>query len=232
MHLYTLHTHTNKQTNTHTQATGEYELLNYSDHGSVVDGVLYSCDFSDKTSPNSHQQSSAESPIIVEKAREKVERARRALRDQGEAQRALEGALSLSRHPGREEGGGEGSRRTTYNSSVVSIPLTLSRAKKLSAGVPTNKNTDDAGRSEKISSRVSLSLLCPEPPAKPCVCRRSASCLVGTTRKGWEGTATLYHGSRLRFGCLQFVFSTAGKPGHTELLESLSPLLYNASDPT
>ena len=208
--------------------TGEYELLNYSDHGSGVDGVLYSCDFSDKTSVEVKQTSSA-TGLSPDKAREKVESARRNLRDQAEAKRALEGALSLSRHLGKEEGGGEGSRRTTYNSSVVSIPLVLSRAKKLSAGVPAGSKTP--GKTEPVPEKPtphpsSISLLCPDPPLNPCVCRHSASCLVGTNRKGWEGTATLYHGSRLRFGCLQFVFSVAGRPGHAELLDSLSPLLH------
>jgi hypothetical protein len=209
------------------KVTGEYELLNYSDHGSVVDGVLYSCDFSDKTPVDNGQVSSPRAPPSRDRAREKVETARKGLRDQPAARRALEGALSLSRHPGKEEGGGEGSRRTTYNSSVVSIPLILSRAKKLSAGVPadTSEPSKTGATSENAAVCSELSLLCPAPPASPCLCRRSASCLVGTNRKGWEGTATLYHGSRLRFGCLQFVFSVSGRPGHAELLDSLSPLL-------
>ena len=37
------------------EATEEYELINYSDHGSVVDGVLYSCDFSDKGRDNGNK---------------------------------------------------------------------------------------------------------------------------------------------------------------------------------
>lgn len=31
------------------QNTKHYELLNYSEHGTTVDNVLYSCDFSEKT---------------------------------------------------------------------------------------------------------------------------------------------------------------------------------------
>ena len=30
------------------QTSKHYELLNYSEHGTTVDNVLYSCDFSDK----------------------------------------------------------------------------------------------------------------------------------------------------------------------------------------
>lgn len=33
------------------QNTKHYELLNYSEHGTTVDNVLYSCDFSEKASP-------------------------------------------------------------------------------------------------------------------------------------------------------------------------------------
>lgn len=35
------------------QTTKHYELLNYSEHGTTVDNVLYSCDFSDKLSSKS-----------------------------------------------------------------------------------------------------------------------------------------------------------------------------------
>ena len=59
-------------------------------------------------------------------------------------------------------------------------------------------------------------------PLTPCLCRRSASSVVGSSGRGWEGTATLYHGSKLRFGCIQFVLSLAGRPGHAELVDGLS----------
>ena len=38
--------------------TRHYELLNYSEHGTTVDNVLYSCDFSDKSSAAGSQTSS------------------------------------------------------------------------------------------------------------------------------------------------------------------------------
>lgn len=66
------------------------------------------------------------------------------------------------------------------------------------------------------------------PPSVPCGCRKSLSSVVGSNGKGWEGTATLYHGSRLRFGCLQFILSLAGRPGHSELIQALTDQL----DPT
>jgi hypothetical protein len=40
-----------------------------------------------------------------------------------------------------------------------------------------------------------------------CSCRTSSSSLIGGSGAGWEGTALLNHGSYIKFGCLQFVFS-------------------------
>ena len=34
-----------------TQTSRQFELLNYSEHGTTVDNVLYSCDFSEKATP-------------------------------------------------------------------------------------------------------------------------------------------------------------------------------------
>lgn len=56
----------------------------------------------------------------------------------------------------------------------------------------------------------------------PCGCDRSPLSALEFEGKGWEGTATLYHGSRLRFGCLQFILSLAGRPGHKELVHALA----------
>jgi hypothetical protein len=42
---------------------------------------------------------------------------------------------------------------------------------------------------------------------KPCNCKGSSSSLIGGSGAGWEGTALLHHGSYIKVGCLQFVFS-------------------------
>lgn len=55
----------------------------------------------------------------------------------------------------------------------------------------------------------------------PCCCNRNPSSALEFSGKGWEGTATLYHGSRLQFGCLQFILSLAGRPGHKLLIQAL-----------
>lgn len=43
----------------------------------------------------------------------------------------------------------------------------------------------------------------------PCGCKSSSSSLIGGSGAGWEGTALLHHGSYIKLGCLQFVFSIA-----------------------
>lgn len=42
---------------------------------------------------------------------------------------------------------------------------------------------------------------------RPCGCKASGSSLIGGSGAGWEGTALLHHGSHVKLGCLQFVFS-------------------------
>ena len=40
-----------------------------------------------------------------------------------------------------------------------------------------------------------------------CSCKHSPSAIIGSTGCGWEGSATINHGSHIKFGCLQFLFS-------------------------
>ena len=280
------------------QSTEDYELINYSDHGSVVDGVLYSCDFSDKQSeyPPSPSSSPSSAPLLTldditalgsgvraERARKRMEAARKSLEDQERARKALEGALNLAAHFHTAEqapGDDKAPTRTTFNSSsplytgikrnldvssIVSIPLT--KTKKGVAGSSGNSTPKSSSvssssavtktslkdpsfqanlrKSIRLQSSTQVTtplhsldqasasssskralLLCEEEeaPHTPCNCKRSASSLVGTSGRGWEGTATLYHGSRLRFGCVHFVLSISGRPGHLELLQSLEDL--------
>lgn len=42
---------------------------------------------------------------------------------------------------------------------------------------------------------------------KTCACKSSCSTLIGGNGAGWEGTALLHHGSYIKIGCIQFVFS-------------------------
>ncbi len=285
------------------QATEEYELMNYSDHGSVVDGVLYSCDFSDKpcredSFKSYHSPASSITPshppppsltlddlralgtgLRADRARARLQATRKNLEDLERAQKALEGALKLVR-PFSREGAAQSEstlgKRTTENSSVVSIPL--SKTKKMctvsispkkanshhSNPVKASSNLkqvshQNASKPPSIVTSSQKSLQAPhstaptthksnpstdEPSAqprhlhslqryqKPCVCKRSASSLVGSNGKGWEGTALLCHGSRVRFGCVQFVLSIAGRPGHSELVRAILELRGDGSSST
>lgn len=287
------------------QASQEYELINYSEHGSVVDGVLYSCDFSDKN-PSSFSSvhltvddiTALGSGRRAQKAKERLNIARKSLEDKREAKRALEAALKLAvpasildesflaEEMSKAEGlvTRMGLKRVAAETSVVSIPLAKTRKidpaveQKPSTGaqdkLKTNailatqtknscnkkttnpnsqlkKNSLNCHRAPSVNkdyahphqikretktasllvrqtlgakeaAECSTTLSKELQPIVPCMCKRSASSVVGSNGKGWEGTATLYHGSKLRFGCIQFVLSLAGRPGHAELVKELS----------
>ncbi|TMS07123.1 PHD finger protein 12 [Larimichthys crocea] len=121
--------------------TKHYELLNYSEHGTTVDNVLYSCDFSEKASP------SPPSGLVAK----------------------VQGIIRRSKKREDDEG----------SSSVVGL---------LPAGGVMSSQPQG-------SSELS------------CSCKASSSSLIGGSGAGWEGTALLHHGSYIKLGCLQFVFS-------------------------
>ncbi|XP_032644627.1 PHD finger protein 12 isoform X2 [Chelonoidis abingdonii] len=115
--------------------TKHYELLNYSEHGTTVDNVLYSCDFSEKSTPIPPSS-------IVAKVQSVIKC-----------------------HKGRKQD------EEPHEEAVV-------------------MNSQAQGQRQK-----------------PCNCKASSSSLIGGSGAGWEGTALLHHGSYIKLGCLQFVFS-------------------------
>ncbi|XP_044057674.1 PHD finger protein 12 isoform X2 [Siniperca chuatsi] len=121
--------------------TKHYELLNYSEHGTTVDNVLYSCDFSEKASP------SPPSGLVAK----------------------VQGIIRRSKKHEDDEG---------PNCVVGLLP---------NGGV---MSSQPQGGSELL-----------------CSCKASSSSLIGGSGAGWEGTALLHHGSYIKLGCLQFVFS-------------------------
>ncbi|CAB1348055.1 unnamed protein product [Coregonus sp. 'balchen'] len=126
--------------------TKHYELLNYSEHGTTVDNVLYSCDFSEKASPSPASG-------LVSKVQGIVRRCK--MREQEE-----EGA--------------------------------------------------EAGPGHRTGLMPSGGLMSCQPQGGPrlsCNCKASSSSLIGGSGAGWEGTALLHHGSYIKLGCMQFVFS-------------------------
>lgn len=138
----------------------QYELLNYSEHGTTVDNVLYSCDFSEKMSQSPSSNLLAKVQNVIRRGRKK-EQEDSAL---GEASTTEGGVMSCQSH---------------------------------------------------------------EAPITPCNCKNSGSSLIGGSGAGWEGTALLHHGSHVKLGCLQFIFSItefANKPPKEELTTcSLTP---------
>ncbi|XP_012671993.2 PHD finger protein 12 [Clupea harengus] len=126
--------------------TKQYELLNYSEHGTTVDNVLYSCDFSEKTHPSPASSTVVQVQSIIRRCKKK--------RRRGEGQQAM----------GVEEDAAEG-------------------------GVMSRRSLDTRSSS--------------------CSCRASGSSLIGGSGAGWEGTALLHHGSCIKLGCQQFLFSIA-----------------------
>ena len=208
--------------------------MNYSEHGSIVDGVLYSCDFSDKAAASSEAAAvlmlddltARGDGIRAERAKRRLEAARRNLRDKERAKRAIDGALNLSRSLSKdcvlEPGSLSGSKRPNDTltlpgspppSSVVSIPL--AKARKNS---PAHAQYNDVFCTWRNKGTPSTKDSQPSSPSlRSCMCKRSASSVLGCDGKGWEGAANIYHGSRLRFGCIQLVLSTSGDQATTEL---------------
>ncbi|KAJ7995867.1 hypothetical protein DPEC_G00231170 [Dallia pectoralis] len=124
--------------------TKQYELLNYSEHGTTVDNVLYSCDFSEKTSPSPASS-------LVSRVQNIIKRCKRRKQEEEEEEEGVQEHVAL------EE--------------------------------------------ETMSQRQG-------PPSCPgCDCKASSSSLIGGSGAGWEGTALLHHGSFIKLGCMQFVFS-------------------------
>ncbi|XP_063151140.1 PHD finger protein 12 isoform X2 [Candoia aspera] len=120
--------------------TKHYELLNYSEHGTTVDNVLYSCDFSEKT--------------------------------------ALVPPSSL----------------------VAKVQHVLKRHK-------SRKPPEEEPPPSEEAAAVAMRAQAQGQARPPCSCRASSSSLIGGSGAGWEGTALLHHGSYIKLGCLQFVFS-------------------------
>lgn len=115
--------------------TKHYELLNYSEHGTTVDNVLYSCDFSEKMTP------------------------------------------------------------TPPSSIVAKVQSVIKRHK-------SRKQEEEAHEEAAVMNSQAQGQ-----HRKPCNCKASSSSLIGGSGAGWEGTALLHHGSYIKLGCLQFVFS-------------------------
>ncbi|MBN3319915.1 SEZ6 protein, partial [Atractosteus spatula] len=142
--------------------TKHYELLNYSEHGTTVDNVLYSCDFSEKTTPSP-------SSSVVSKVQSIIRRCKKRKQAEEECAAAAAVAAAAAQEVGVMSCQAQGGRR------------------------------------------------------HPCNCKASSSSLIGGGGAGWEGTALLHHGSYIKLGCLQFVFSIAEFASKQPKEEELAP---------
>lgn len=148
------------------EMTRHFELLNYSEHGTTVDNVLYSCDFSDKPATTPHP-----SPVVA----------------------AVREIISKNKN--------------------------------------NKKNSNNSTNGDSSRDRFLMSAHSQE-PLRPCNCKASSWSFMGGTGAGWEGTALLNHGSYIKLGCLQFVFSIvdqhicpepAGPPGSLTVPRAVKP---------
>lgn len=144
------------------ETTRHYELLNYSEHGTTVDNVLYSCDFSDKTATTPQP-----TPFVA----------------------------SVRSIINKKKGNANASIASNHNSTC----------KKDMTTTTTTEETKD-GEKATVNNRLTMSARC-RGVKKQCSCKGSSSSLIGGSGAGWEGTALLHHGSYIKTGCLQFVFS-------------------------
>ena len=226
------------------QDNADNELINYSEHGSIVDGVLYSCDFSDKLPNDVTNPPYLLADDIVgrgagrraEKAKKRLITARKSLQEKTQAAKALSAACKLSKSivkdympdntiiatvgskRRRSTDEGSSSPNGSPACSIVSIPL--SKTKKTTNNRTSNEKKRITLVPEKKPALTDHQSTHPA-DYKACYCKRSASSLIGTGGKGWEGAAMVSHGSKLRFGCIQLVLSISNKPGYNELQQAL-----------
>ncbi|XP_038062063.1 PHD finger protein 12-like [Patiria miniata] len=131
--------------------TRHYELINYSEHGTTADNVLYSCDFSDKRSSTPPPASP-----FVKSVRSYIRKGKR--------------------------------KRESSDGKIKDEEV---------------KEEEEKSKDEEPAMMSATS----NHFKRPCSCKVSSSTLIGGSGAGWEGTAILHHGSYVKMGCLQFVFS-------------------------
>ncbi|XP_035776337.1 PHD finger protein 12-like [Anopheles albimanus] len=151
------------------EVTQMFELINYSEYGTEVNGQLYGCDFSDhsscrRTEANESCRSGAT-----------VQRKKNGRNEDGTMQEESSSPGILASNAKNEQ----------LRQEVQSI---LSKSRK--------PNTLEEFYASTCMADVPI-------PACKCSPDRRIPVLVN----GWEGSAILYHGALLRFGCHAFVFT-------------------------
>lgn len=181
------------------QSSRTYELINYSEHGTTVDNVLYSCDFSDKkvqSAKHSNLNSQTVSTVktVANKRKKKVSDDRRVKNEHANA----DDTFTDKRHAKRrklikEETEGNAQKLFDFKTSKITFRWDHD-SENVERVITNGKNA------LTMSSKSGQSY-------KPCACKSSCSSLIGANGAGWEGTAILHHGSHIKIGCHQFIFS-------------------------
>lgn len=117
--------------------------------------------------------------------------------------------LSPKKHLDTENATNSSNNSKNRKSKKVSSPS--DGGKSTSSGNKVNLKKHDTSdlNVQKLTVSVQGQLMRakPSPVTSCCSCKHSPSAIIGSTGCGWEGSATINHGSHIKFGCLQFLFS-------------------------
>uniref|UniRef100_A0A182SX22 PHD finger protein 12 n=1 Tax=Anopheles maculatus TaxID=74869 RepID=A0A182SX22_9DIPT len=151
------------------EVTQMFELINYSEFGTEVNGHLYACDFSDHSTLRCTYESSTQLDTIVD--------AKKAISDGQD-----------SNSVGMQPTGTKVDARNQVKQDVQSI-------------LEKSRQTQAQLRQEEFYAST-----CMADRSIP-LCKCAPERRIPTRACGWEGSAILYHGALIRFGCHAFVFT-------------------------
>lgn len=159
--------------------------MNYSEHGTIVDNILYCPDFS-KDLPLTREP---EQEVVIEESFKVPESPNKKIKPVKRKGFKRKKTSRLTKPP----------KKTT--TGVGRKPLAVKKVKNSTTKDNVNKKAkDDPKRPPSMCAKTTDNFVA-------CNCQSSASLvLCASNGGGWEGAAVLNHGSYVRMGCLQFTF--------------------------
>ncbi|KAI1293788.1 PHD finger protein 12 [Halotydeus destructor] len=157
-----------------------YELINYSVHGTYVNGVLYCADFAaSDTQVTVHSPRKGQGMTTIKRKRK--------------YKSSKIGKKSVKKKPVISSLTGAAIKSSLESrTKVLKAPAKPTETKQVTVLPPVTEQVMCASVHSDF---------------KPCKCQTSASMVISDRSGGWEGPALLNHGSHIRIGCAQFVFS-------------------------
>ncbi|XP_049280364.1 PHD finger protein 12 isoform X1 [Anopheles funestus] len=155
------------------EVTQMFELINYSEFGTEVNGHLYACDFGDHSTGCSYESPTQHGTASV-------------LDLLAEGKKAINDGQEFS--TGTLGSGTKCDSRTQAKQDVQSI---LEKVRQTNA---------------QLTAKEFYASTCMADRTLP-LCKCSSERRIPTRACGWEGSAILYHGALIRFGCHAFVFT-------------------------